>query len=143
GLHWLNFVPRDFALMNMLLAAIWFWVAIRLGRLYTGAADRHLSNEAPMLTRSLVEQHAPAGQPFSFSLPADSFTDPDPGDVLRISATLSDGSPLPPWLRFDPEMLSFSGSAPDDIRGRTELAVQATDFDGVSVSAPLLLHHDP
>ncbi|MGI9293715.1 MAG: NTP/NDP exchange transporter, partial [Pseudomonadales bacterium] len=37
GLHWLNFVPRDFALMNMLLAAIWFWVAIRLGRMYTGA----------------------------------------------------------------------------------------------------------
>ncbi len=141
GLHWLNFVPRDFALMNMFLAAIWFWVAIRLGQLYKGAADQQLSNAPPILTRSLVGQHAPVGQIFSFSLPFDAFTDPDPGDVLRVSATLADGSPLPAWLKFDAELLSFSGVVPDGVPGRTELVLRATDFDGDSVSAPLLVHH--
>lgn len=142
GLHWLDFEPQDFALLNMLLAAIWFWVAFRLGQHYKGAADRQLSNQAPMLTRSLAAHLAPAGLPFSFSLPTDSFTDPDPGDVLRVSATLADGSPLPAWLKFDAEMLSFSGHAPDGMRGRTELVVSATDFDGDSVSGPLMLYHD-
>lgn len=34
GLHWLDFGMRDFALLNMILAAIWLGIAVRLGRRY-------------------------------------------------------------------------------------------------------------
>jgi AAA family ATP:ADP antiporter len=143
GLHWLDFDVQDFALLNMALAAIWVLVAFRLGRRYQGNIDQHATNRPPALTRPLAGYEAPAGRAFRFSLPADCFVDPDPGDVLRISALLGDGSPLPAWVEFDADTLSFSGIAPADARGHTRLLLRATDFEGASVTAPMTLRHDP
>lgn len=142
GLHWFKFDLKDFALLNMLLALIWIWVAFKLGRMYHGAAEEHTGNQPPVVTRPLADQHLPTGQSFSFLLPGDAFIDPDPGDVLTVSARLADGSALPDWLIFDAEILVFSGNVPVWIKGRTELILYAVDFDGASISAALSLYHD-
>ena len=107
-----------------------------------GRAAFALSNNAAPTAEAGGPYTVPAGQPFRIDLPADCFTDPDPGDVLTISARCADGSPLPRWLRFDPEILRFSGRAPPSLAGRTELSLWATDFSGAHAEGRVMLRHD-
>jgi hypothetical protein len=60
-------------------------------------------------------------------LPAGSFTDIDQGDVLTFTALLSDSSPLPIWLAFDPITQTFSGDVPLDAAGFIDIQVAAAD----------------
>jgi len=142
GLHWFGFEIQHFAMMNMILILVWFWVAYKLGKRYHKAAKKISHNKPPLLTRPLSGYHINPGKPFSFSLPADTFTDPDPGDVIRVYARLANGSSLPAWLKFDYEVLTFSGDAPEGATGNTEIVVKAVDFDGASVSAKMLIYYD-
>lgn len=142
GLNWFNFDLTDFALLNMLLALVWIWVAFKLGRMYHGTAEEHTNNQPPVLNHPLKNHNLPAGRPFRFLLAHDAFSDPDPGDVLTVSARLADGSELPDWLDYDAEILAFSGIVPEGSKGKTELVVKAVDFDGASVSAKLSLYHE-
>ena len=57
-------------------------------------------NDAPMLLQVLPDVTSPEDSAFSFGIPNGSFVDID-GDALTLTATLSDSSPLPDWLRFD------------------------------------------
>lgn len=69
----------------------------------------------------------------SFTIPADAFVDAD-GDVLEYDATQGDGSPLPTWLKFDPETGTFKGNPPASADGTTlEIKVTATDPSGKKV----------
>jgi hypothetical protein len=90
-------------------------------------------NNAPRLTRPIADTFATNGQPFLLVLPSDTFADPDVGDTLRISASLQDGSPLPPWLSFNPATLAFSGVP--NLSGIYFIRVTATDEDGSTGSA--------
>ena len=141
GLHWFAFDVEQFALLNMALALGWLLVALRVGTLYDSQAEAHSTNRPPAYTHPIGPVSVPAGKPFRIALPADCFTDPDPGDVLVISARKADGSPLPRWLRFDGDALSFSGSAPAGLRGVTELTLRAKDFDGAVAEGRLVLDH--
>jgi len=38
GLHWFDFEPKHFALLNMCLSIVWIWVAFKLGQIYHEAA---------------------------------------------------------------------------------------------------------
>jgi hypothetical protein len=76
-----------------------------------------------------------ATQPFSFTLPATTFTVPDgAADPLNLSATLANGSPLPDWLKFDPRTATFSGTPDLNSVGDLSLKVIATDRQGNLVS---------
>ncbi|MCI4188576.1 putative Ig domain-containing protein, partial [Dickeya dianthicola] len=55
-------------------------------------------NDAPVVSGSLNAQTAAQSGSFSFTVPSGTFTDPDSGDTLTLSATLADGSALPGWL---------------------------------------------
>lgn len=69
----------------------------------------------------------------TFVIPSDAFVDAD-GDVLEYDATQSDGSPLPTWLKFDPETGTFKGNPPASADGTTlEITVTATDPSGRKV----------
>ena len=46
---------------------------------------------------------------------------------LTYTASLADGSPLPPWLRFDEATATFSGTPPLDFTGSIDLKVTAKD----------------
>jgi uncharacterized delta-60 repeat protein len=71
------------------------------------------------------------GAAFTFTLPAGRFFDVD-GDLLTVTATLADGSPLPSWLQFDSNALTFSGVAPVGTPD-LQLRVTAVDPGGLSV----------
>ncbi len=61
--------------------------------------------------------------------------DADPGDVLYLSARLSDGSPLPGWLRFDERRHRFEGRPPEGCTTAFTVTVVASDVDGLTASS--------
>ncbi|MBI0440500.1 putative Ig domain-containing protein, partial [Dickeya dianthicola] len=55
------------------------------------------SNLPPVVSNTVVDQTSAQNGSFSFTVPSGTFTDPDSGDTLTLSATLADGSALPGW----------------------------------------------
>ena len=130
GLHWFNFDVGQFALVNMVLALVWLLVAVALsGEFRTRELEAGL-NLPPRLYRQLEDQLVAPGAPFFFELPADTFIDPDEGEVLVFTASLDGEQRLPDWLRFSPETLRFQGRAPAQSGGVYGITLRATDFDG-------------
>ncbi|WRH74564.1 MAG: putative Ig domain-containing protein [Sphingobium sp.] len=91
-------------------------------------------NDAPVIAALIADQSATEDAPFSFVVPAGSFADVDPGDVLSLSASLADGSPLPAWLSFNPATMTFSGTPLRGDVGTVSVRVTATDVGGLTVS---------
>ena len=87
GLHWLNFGIQQFALINMVLSMLWLMVARQLARGYRNKEQAVSLNHPPRLLRRPRKRALPVGQPFDFSLPLDTFIDPDQGDVLTFTST--------------------------------------------------------
>ncbi len=84
-------------------------------------------NEAPMVDLGIGDQSAIATLPFTFTVPADAFADPDAATTLIYTATLANGDPLPGWLDFDGTTFSGTPSLGD----AGPLAVRVTASDGV------------
>ncbi|WP_422491704.1 VCBS domain-containing protein, partial [Endozoicomonas sp. ALE010] len=84
------------------------------------------SNDGPVLDVALADQNADQDNPFSYQLPADSFSDLE-GDALSYSATLADGSALPAWLNFDAASTTFSGTPGSGDTGSLSVTVTASD----------------
>jgi hypothetical protein len=63
-------------------------------------------------------------------VPPDIFIDSDPNAQLEYDAMLPDGTPLPSWLHFDPNNLTFEGTPPLYSRGRIEITITAKDQYG-------------
>ncbi len=66
-------------------------------------------NAPPVLANPIADQGATQGAAFSFTAPANAFTDAD-NDALAYSATRADGSALPGWLSFNAATRTFSGT---------------------------------
>ena len=56
-------------------------------------------NNGPEVRSTMPDRTARATDAFEYYIPVSAFADQD-GDTLTLSATLSDGSPLPGWLQF-------------------------------------------
>ncbi|WP_103123724.1 Calx-beta domain-containing protein, partial [Nostoc cycadae] len=91
-----------------------------------------LLNNAPILENAIADQTIGAKSPFSFTLPANTFTDIDAGDNLTYTATLADDSPLPSWLTFNSN--TFSGTPTLTDVGILSIKVIATDSQGAIAS---------
>ncbi|MCP4276179.1 MAG: hypothetical protein GY779_07495, partial [Gammaproteobacteria bacterium] len=91
--------------------------------LFAGA----ITNNAPVLDNSILDQVTAEDGTFSFTVPADTFSDPDVDDALSYSATLADDTALPSWLSFDDTTRTFSGAPVNDDVGVIEVKVTATD----------------
>jgi len=100
--------------------------------------DNVIQPVAPIASLPLLDRRAVAGLAFQYQPHPNSFIDPDapatvPGDAagsnntLSYSARLSDGSPLPDWLRFDPTSQRFSGTPGDGDLGQLDIQLTATD----------------
>ncbi len=96
-------------------------------------------NRAPEVIALIVNQAAAEDAAFSFSVPEDTFADPDRGDVLTYSAKLGGAGVLPAWLSFDPATRNFSGTPANGDVGIYELMVTATDTAGMSVDEEFIL----
>jgi hypothetical protein len=94
-------------------------------------------NNAPEVATSIPDISAATNVPFSFTLAADIFGDHDVTDTLTLTASLTDNSPLPSWLTFDPLTGQFSGTPL--LAGTYLVRVTATDQDGASVYDEFLL----
>lgn len=91
-------------------------------------------NETPQIAVSLAEQTIEANVLFNFGFPSNSFVDPDAGDVLHYTGQLTDGSPLPSWISFDPLLRQFSGAASDAHVGKLDISVVASDSASPSLT---------
>jgi len=89
-------------------------------------------NHAPVLSDALPDQEAFQGTAFSYTVDASAFTDPDMGDTLNYSATLSNGNPLPSWLSFNDTTRTFSGTP--SALGTTSVRVTAKDSGDLTVA---------
>lgn len=105
--------------------------------------ERWVSGEMPNLPPVLVapidDQQVLAGRAYSFQIADNSFVDSDSTGPLSYTAALTDGSPLPGWLRFDADSRSFSGTPGFGAVGDLEIVVRATDAGGLSVSDVFVL----
>jgi Ca2+-binding RTX toxin-like protein len=89
-------------------------------------------NTAPILTQALADVTAIEDSVFTWSLPANTFTDSDAGDVLSYSAKLADGSALPTWLTFDAATQTLSGTPDNNQVGSIDIKIIATDAAGAT-----------
>jgi phosphodiesterase/alkaline phosphatase D-like protein/uncharacterized protein YjiK/2',3'-cyclic-nucleotide 2'-phosphodiesterase (5'-nucleotidase family) len=83
-------------------------------------------NKDPFVAQTILAQAATAGGAFSFTLPANAFSDPESG-ALTFSATLIDGSSLPAWLTFNAATGTLSGTPSAVDLGRVVVRITATD----------------
>jgi VCBS repeat-containing protein len=93
------------------------------------------SNDAPVFNGPIASQAAVQDAAFRFTVPAAAFTDEDAGDTLTYSAALASGGPLPSWLTFDANTLSFSGTPQSGDVGQVAVQLTATDSSGASAQA--------
>ncbi|WP_371316540.1 putative Ig domain-containing protein [Dolichospermum heterosporum] len=91
-------------------------------------------NHPPTVTNLIANQMATEDTAFSFTIPENTFTDIDAGDVLTYSATLENGNTLPNWLTFNPTTQTFSGTPSNDNVGSLNIKAIATDKAGANVS---------
>ncbi|MFZ2269843.1 MAG: putative Ig domain-containing protein [Azonexus sp.] len=96
-------------------------------------------NDLPVLATVPLDLVATEGVAFAYTLPSDTFTDPDIGDKLTYSAKLADGSALPTWLAFDASTQTLSGTAGQNDLGSLQILVSATDAGGLSASGEVLV----
>ncbi|MBU0997916.1 MAG: putative Ig domain-containing protein, partial [Firmicutes bacterium] len=98
-----------------------------------------LTNTAPAVAVLPQNQTAVADMAYSFTIPADTFSDADAGDSLTYSATLGTGDDLPAWLIFDPATGTFSGTPANGDAGILDVAVTAIDTAGAAAVASFTL----
>ena len=91
-------------------------------------------NHPPTVLQSIADQSTIEDTTFSFTIPANTFTDIDAGDVLTYSATLENGNALPTWLTFNSTTRTFSGTPTNDNVGSLNVKVTTTDKAGANVS---------
>ena len=96
-------------------------------------------NAIPELVNPLPDLSATVDEPFSFTLPANTFTDANVDDILTYTLTLADSLPLPVWLTYNPSTQTLSGTPPGDSEDSLQIRVTATDPQGASVSDEFLL----
>jgi hypothetical protein len=87
------------------------------------------SADAPRLNRAIDPLTAHQAAAFSFIVPADTFTDQDPGDFITDSA-----SGLPGWLQFDAVTRRFFGTPGNEDVGSSTITVNGRDTTGLTVN---------
>ena len=96
-------------------------------------------NDPPELAVPLPDQTTLEDNLYQFQVPLNTFTDPEPNDVLSYSATLEDGSALPSWLAFDAQLRTFSGTPTNADVGSVTVTVTATDLSTLRASDTYVL----
>ena len=90
------------------------------------------TNDAPILSASLIDQTARVGNGFNYTVPIGSFTDIDIGDTMTYSVRLNNGSSLPSWLVFNSLTRTFSGTPSQSDITDLDIKVVATDGGGAT-----------
>jgi LPXTG-site transpeptidase (sortase) family protein len=92
------------------------------------------TNDAPTVASPIPNQNATEDTAFNYQFPANTFADPDVGDILTYSAQLAGGGALPAWLSFDAATRTFSGTPANGNVGSVSIDVIADDGNGGTVT---------
>jgi len=103
------------------------------GFIETGAGNRPGLQALPEIGNFSVR----AGQAVNIGLPASTFTHSDRGESITIEVRLSDGRPLPAWLKFDPVTGTLVGQPPAGVKQVLHVEIIARDSHGNRVSSHL------
>jgi len=87
-------------------------------------------NLPPVVENPIPDQSAETGSPFSFEIPANTFSDPD-GSIVSPLVVLTT---LPSWLTFDDQTNVFSGTPAVGDDGVVSIEVEATDDEGSTIT---------
>ena len=71
-----------------------------------------------------------AGQPVNIALPASTFSHSERNVQVSVEVRLTDGRPLPSWLKFDPVSGTLSGQPPRGLNQKLSIEVIARDNKG-------------
>ncbi|MEH1902402.1 MAG: DUF4347 domain-containing protein [Nostoc sp.] len=104
------------------------------GTNYDFAIARYLVNQVPVVANEILNQETTEDSVFNFTVPVDTFTDADVGDILTYTATLENDQLLPTWLNFNTATNSFSGTPTNGDVGSLNIKVTAKDIAGDKVS---------
>ncbi|MBF0452311.1 MAG: tandem-95 repeat protein, partial [Candidatus Magnetomorum sp.] len=96
-------------------------------------------NDAPVLANPIANRIATEGTAYAYTVPSNTFTDVDSGDVLTYTATQENGSALPEWLNFDPSTRVFSGLPTNSDVGSITITITATDGSAQSITDTFVL----
>ena len=90
------------------------------------------ANEAPFVAIPFGVVTATLNQPFTYTIPAGTFADPDAGDTVSyLKADGNSDGPLPSWLSFDPATGTFTGTLrPETLGGERDIKIWVTDNHG-------------
>lgn len=97
------------------------------------------TNHAPVISNPIPDQHIREGTAFSYTIPANAFTDPD-GQALSYSMSTVGGT-TPTWLQFNAATRTFSGTAPSNSPD-VVVNVTARDSGGMSTTDQLTFFTD-
>ncbi|NNM01807.1 MAG: hypothetical protein HKO62_13720, partial [Gammaproteobacteria bacterium] len=128
GINAYQFGVAEFAMANLVLAALWTLAAAMIAQEYPRVVAANMTSRPPVLNRPIPDHVVPTGRPLDFVLEPDTFIDPDPGDVVILRASLANGEPLPPWLRFNSRARRFVGTPPAGAQSIT-VRVVASDLE--------------
>ena len=98
-------------------------------------------NQAPVIGETITDQVAEFDFPFRLDV-SSAFSDPD-NDSLALTATLSDNSSLPGWLRFDASAGVFFGIPSSADVGTIAITVRGQDPSGSATSQDFNLTTQP
>jgi len=90
------------------------------------------TNFIPYLKNQISTQSIQVGQVYNFTVPDTTFIDDDGNNTLTYSAVLSNDSPLPAWLSFNPATRTFVGTPTET--SNLDIKVIATDSANKSTS---------
>ncbi len=96
-------------------------------------------NTPPLRVGVVADQHATEDVEFDFTVPSDTFADPDHFDRLGYAAARVDGGGWPAWLSFDAATRRFSGTPGAGDVGTLGVRVTATDRSGAEASLDFML----
>ncbi|MEM9056099.1 MAG: putative Ig domain-containing protein [Pseudomonadota bacterium] len=133
GINVYGFGVSQFAALNLVLGLLWIAVAVLIARQYCREVAANATSLPPVLNVPIPDATVDPGTPFEIALAPDTFVDPDPGDVITLYASLANGRPLPPWLAFEAQAMTFAGTAPANAKP-LEVQVTARDFENLTAS---------
>ncbi|MCA1245681.1 Ig-like domain-containing protein, partial [Massilia sp. MS-15] len=90
---------------------------------------------ALVLFQGVPDQFVETGTQLSLTVPADAFAHTQPKAVVRLSATLQDGRPLPTWIHFNGQTGQFTGEVPKGLKGELRIKLIARDMEGREAAA--------
>lgn len=105
--------------------------------------DRASNNHAPTVNSYLPILQARAGSLFTYVVPVNTITDPDPWDSITYSVKMQDGSAIPAWLSFDAATRTLSGTPGSGEVGSLQFVLWGTDNYNFSAGEYVSLNVGP